>query len=102
MCIFCSVISREIPSDFVYEDENYIVINDIHPKARVHILLIPKRHVASIADMADSDRDTVGGLFLLARDLGHKMNIPGYRLQFNIGKEGGQEVMHLHLHFLAD
>lgn len=102
MCLFCSIIAREIPSARVYEDENYIVLNDIHPKARIHMLLIPKRHIASISDITDSDRDTIGGLFLLARDLGKQMNIPGYQLQFNVGKEGGQEVMHVHLHLLAN
>lgn len=102
MCLFCSLIAREIPSVPVYEDEDYIVLNDIHPKARIHMLLIPKRHIASISDMVDSDRDTIGGLFLLARDLGKQMNIPGYKLQFNVGKEGGQEIMHVHLHLLAN
>lgn len=55
MCLFCSIIAREIPVTPVYEDEHYIVLNDIHPKARVHMLLIPKRHIATISDMADSD-----------------------------------------------
>lgn len=102
MCLFCSIIAREIPSVPVYEDEDYIVLHDIHPKARVHMLLIPKRHISAISDMADSDRDAIGGLFLLARDLAHKMEISGYNLQFNVGKEGGQEIMHVHLHLLAN
>lgn len=101
MCIFCKIISGEIPSAPVYEDENYIVINDIHPKAKTHMLLIPKQHIESIADLENSDDLTIAGLFLLARDLGHEMNIPGYRLQFNVGPEGGQEVMHIHLHMMA-
>lgn len=102
MCLFCSIISHEIPSNPLYEDENYIVINDLYPKARIHMLLLPKKHIAAISDMADVDREIIGWLFLLARDLWHKMNIPGYKLQFNVGKEGGQEIMHIHLHFLAD
>ncbi len=102
MCIFCSIIAHEIPSIPVYEDENYIVINDLYPKARVHMLLIPKKHIPTISDMNDTDKDTVGGLFLIARDLAHKMQISGYKLQFNVGKDGGQEVMHIHLHFLAN
>lgn len=69
MCLFCSIVSREIPAEILYEDGDCIVINDIHPKARVHMLIIPKKHIPSIADMADSDRDIVGGLFLVARDL---------------------------------
>lgn len=102
MCLFCSISSHEIPSTPIYEDENYIVLHDIHPKARVHMLLVPKRHIATISDMADEDGEMIGGLFLLARDLSHKMNISGYKLQFNVGREGGQEIMHVHLHFLAD
>ena len=55
MCLFCSIIARDIPSKTVYEDENYIVLNDLHPKSRIHMLLIPKKHIATIADMADVD-----------------------------------------------
>ncbi len=102
MCLFCSIIAREIPVTPVYEDEHYIVLNDIHPKARVHMLLIPKRHIATISDMADSDEWVVGWLFLLARNLSKQMNIAGYKLQFNVGPEGGQEIMHIHLHMLAN
>ncbi|OIP52042.1 histidine triad nucleotide-binding protein [Candidatus Gracilibacteria bacterium CG2_30_37_12] len=102
MCIFCSIIAHEIPSTPVYEDENYIVINDLHPKARIHMLVIPKKHIATISDMTNVDQNIVGGLFLIARDLAHKIQISGYKLQFNVGKDGGQEVMHIHLHFLAN
>jgi histidine triad (HIT) family protein len=66
------------------------------------MLLIPKKHIATISDMADKDSEVIGWLFLLARDLAFKMNILWYKLQFNVGKEGGQEIMHVHLHFLAD
>lgn len=75
MCIFCSIIAREIPSTPVYEDENYIVINDLYPKARVHMLLIPKKHIPTISDMIDSDQNIIGGLFLIARDLACNMQI---------------------------
>lgn len=84
MCLFCSIIARDIPVTPVYEDENYIVLNDIHPKARIHMLLVPKQHIETISDMEDSDQMMVGGLFLLARDLSRQMGIPGYKLQFNV------------------
>ncbi len=87
MCLFCSFASHEIPVTPVYEDDNYLVLNDIHPKARIHMLLIPKRHIATISDMEDSDQDSIGGLFLLARNLAHEQGISGYKLQFNVGKE---------------
>jgi histidine triad (HIT) family protein len=60
MCLFCSIVSHEIPSMPVYEDKNYIVINDLHPKARTHMLLIPKKHIATISDMADKDSEVIG------------------------------------------
>lgn len=84
MCLFCSFASHEIPVPFVHEDDNYIVLNDIHPKARIHMLLIPKLHIATISDMEDAHQELVGGLFVLARDLARKMDIPGYKLQFNV------------------
>ncbi|MDD2565316.1 MAG: histidine triad nucleotide-binding protein [Candidatus Gracilibacteria bacterium] len=101
-CIFCKIINKEIPVETVFEDDNYIVINDIHPKAKVHMLLIPKKHIETINDLENNDRNLVGGLLLLARDLSKKLNIQGYKLQFNVGEAGGQEVMHIHLHFLAN
>ncbi|MDD2916642.1 MAG: HIT domain-containing protein [Candidatus Gracilibacteria bacterium] len=102
MCLFCSFVSRAIPVSPVYEDDDYIVLDDIHPKSRIHMLLIPKRHIATISDMEDIDQNLIGGLFVIARNLAREMSIPGYKLQFNVGKDGGQEIMHVHLHMLAD
>ena len=102
MCIFCSIIVREIPSTPVYEDENYIVINDIKPQARIDMLLIPKKHIPTIIDLQDNDRDVMGGLLLLARDIGEKMGFSGFRLQFNVGETCGQEVPHVHVHLLVE
>ncbi|MCK9272850.1 histidine triad nucleotide-binding protein [Candidatus Gracilibacteria bacterium] len=101
-CLFCKIINKEIPSEFLYEDENYIVINDLYPKAKTHMLIIPKHHISTITDMTDDDRDIVGGMFLVARNLAKERNIEGYQLTFNVGKGGGQEIMHIHLHFLAN
>lgn len=102
MCLFCSFVSRAIPVSPVYEDDDYIVLDDIHPKSRIHMLLIPKRHIATISDMEDIDQNLIGGLFVIARNLAREMSIPGYKLQFNVWKDGGQEIMHVHLHMLAD
>lgn len=101
-CIFCKIINKDIPVTVVFEDENYIVINDIHPKAKVHMLLIPKKHIETINDLEDNGSALVWWLLLLARDLSAKLNIPGYKLQFNVWKAWWQEVMHIHLHFLAN
>lgn len=102
MCIFCSVIAWETPPNLVYENDEYMVLNNIHPEARIHMVLVPKRHIAAISDIEDSDQNLIGGLFLLARNLAREQGIPGYKLQFNVGKDWGQEIMHVHLHFLAD
>lgn len=101
-CLFCKIINKEIPATPVYEDENYLVINDLRPKAKTHMLIIPKRHISTITDMEDSDSDIVGGMFLVARNLAKERNITGYKLQFNVWKGGWQEIMHIHLHFLAN
>lgn len=101
-CIFCKIINKEIPVETVFEDDNYIVINDIHPKAKVHMLLIPKKHIETINDLENNDRNLVWWLLLLARDLSKKLNIQGYKLQFNVWEAWWQEVMHIHLHFLAN
>lgn len=101
-CLFCKIINKEIPSEFLYEDENYIVINDLYPKAKTHMLIIPKHHISTITDMTDDDRDIVGGMFLVARNLAKERNIEWYQLTFNVWKGGWQEIMHIHLHFLAN
>lgn len=102
MCIFCKIINKEIPSSPVYEDDNYIVLNDINPKAKIHMLLIPKKHIETINDLADEDNILIWNLFLLARDIAKEKGIDGYKLQFNVWKQWWQEVMHIHLHFLAN
>ncbi|EKE27580.1 MAG: Histidine triad nucleotide-binding protein 2 [uncultured bacterium (gcode 4)] len=101
-CIFCKIINKEYHSEPVYEDENYIVLNDLHPKARVHMLIIPKRHIETINHLDDADDVLIWWLFLIARDLAKKMNIGWYKLSFNVWKEWWQEIFHIHLHFLAN
>lgn len=102
MCIFCKIINKEIPSDPIFEDENYLVINDLYPKSRIHMLIIPKKHIDTINDLEESDKDMIWWLFLLAKNISIKENIVGYKLHFNVGKEWWQEIMHIHLHFLAN
>lgn len=101
-CLFCKIINKEIPSVFLYEDENCIVVNDIHPRAKIHMEIIPKKHISTITEMEDVDRDIVGGMFLVARNLAKERNIEWYQLTFNVWKGGWQEIMHIHLHFLAN
>lgn len=102
-CLFCRIIKGEIPSQKVYEDEDVLAFNDIAPVAPVHILVIPKKHITSLAHMQDGDEELVGKIYKvinkIAEEKGFKED--GYRVIVNCGENGGQEVMHLHFHVLA-
>ncbi len=102
-CIFCKIAARQIPSRAVHDDERYYAFHDINPAAPVHVLLIPKRHIATINDLTPEDEDLVGGMFTLAGKLAKELNLaePGYRLVFNCNKDAGQTVFHIHLHLLG-
>ena len=102
-CLFCKIIKGEIASSKVYEDEEILAFKDINPAAPIHILVIPKKHIISLAHMEKEDEALIGRIYgvinEIARDQGFKEN--GYRVIVNCGKDGGQEVMHLHFHLLA-
>lgn len=88
-------------SQHVFEDERVMVIKDIHPKAPVHILVMPKRHIESVAHLGEEDRAEVSYLVYTAKKVAEDLSLKGYKLVFNVGREGGQEVDHLHLHLLG-
>ncbi len=102
-CLFCKIIKGEVPSTKVYEDEYVYAFNDIHPAAPIHILVIPKRHIESLAELKEEDKEYVWKIHeamnKIASEQGFKEN--GYRVIINCGKDSGQEVMHLHYHLLA-
>lgn len=102
-CLFCKISKGEVPSTKVYEDEDIYAFNDINPVAPIHILVIPKKHIASLKDMKKEDEVLVGKIYgvinKIAEEKGFKEK--GYRVIVNCGKEAGQEVMHLHFHVLA-
>lgn len=102
-CLFCNIVSGAVPSDRVYEDEDVFAFRDINPQAPTHILVIPKRHISSVADLTDSDVDIAGKLMVVASKLAGSCGIAGrgFRLVVNAGDEGGQSVNHLHLHLLG-
>ena len=101
MCLFCQIINKEIPATVVYEDEQVIAFNDINPKADVHVLIVPKKHIDSIANLQTEDAELIGYLLLIAQKIADKKGLKGYKLQFNVGKEGGQIIFHIHLHLLG-
>ena len=102
-CAFCRIVARESPADIEYEDDQVLAFKDIYPKAPVHLLIVPKRHIESLAVLESEDAALVGRCVLAARALGERTGYAerGYRLSCNCGPEGGQVVYHLHFHFTA-
>jgi histidine triad (HIT) family protein len=102
-CLFCRIVARETPAELDYEDDHVVAFKDIYPKAPVHLLIVPRRHIASIAAMEPDDVDVIGRCLLAARRLGEMKGFAdrGYRVSVNCGPEGGQHVYHVHFHFLA-
>lgn len=97
-CIFCKIVKGDIPSKKIYEDEDVIAFNDIHPIAPVHFLIVPKLHVESLADCDEHQQTLLGKILLLAPKLAAEQRLKGFRTMINTGREGGQEVFHLHVH----
>jgi len=102
-CIFCRIARGEIPAAAVYEDEEILAFKDISPKAPVHILLIPKKHISGLSDMEEGDAALFGRLNFLAAQIAREQGLAesGYRLITNCGRDSGQEVFHIHYHLLG-
>jgi histidine triad (HIT) family protein len=100
-CIFCKIINRELPAKILFENEDLIVIQNIKPSAPVHHLVIPKEHIRSVMDFEEKDRDIIADMFLAVRDDAKAAGLKGYKTVFNVGREGGQVIDHLHLHLLG-
>jgi len=102
-CLFCKIVDKTIPADWVYEDDQVIAFNDINPQAPVHQLIIPRQHIATINDLDTSHKLLVGHMVTVARDLAAEAGMAenGYRLLFNVNSGGGQEVYHIHLHLVG-
>jgi histidine triad (HIT) family protein len=100
--VFQKIIDRELPADIEYEDDRCIAFRDIHPQAPVHLVVIPKKAIATINDVTEADEALVGHLFVAMREIAAKLGLAGgYRVVSNCGREAGQLVMHLHFHLLA-
>lgn len=102
-CIFCSIVAGEIPAEIVYEDDNVVAFRDLNPVAPTHVLVIPRKHVASLNDTDDGDAALMGTLLLGARSVAKKEGIDasGYRVVVNTMKNAGQVVFHVHVHVLG-
>ncbi|MCA9108989.1 MAG: histidine triad nucleotide-binding protein [Planctomycetaceae bacterium] len=101
--IFKRIIDGEIPADIIFEDEQCLAFKDVHPQAPVHVLVIPRKEIPSIAHLSDEDGSLMGHLLLVVRDLAHQLGLDdGYRVVINTGENGGQTVDHLHVHLLGE
>ena len=102
-CLFCKIEKGDIPSSKVYEDADVIVFNDIAPKAEVHLLVVPRKHIVSLNDLSPVDHDLMGKIMLLLPKLAKQQGlVEGFRTIINTGKGGGQEVFHIHIHLLGN
>ncbi len=102
-CLFCKIVSGEIPCDKIYENDKLIAFRDIDPKAPTHILVIPKKHIRSINELEISDQNLAGEILLAAKEIARIENIEssGYRTIFNTNNDGGQTVYHIHMHVMG-
>ena len=102
-CLFCKIIQGDVPTTFLYEDEDLVVFRDINPAAPVHLLLVPRKHIRSMNDIGENDAAVISKLFFAARQMAKEQEISasGYKLLFNVEKGGGQEIFHIHLHLIG-
>ena len=102
-CLFCRIVNSELDADIVFENETVVAFRDINPKAPTHVLIVPRKHVATINDLEDGDASTVGEMFLAAKAIAAAEGLaePGYRVVMNCNEGAGQSVFHIHLHLLG-
>jgi histidine triad (HIT) family protein len=102
-CLFCGIIEGKIKANVVYQDDALVAFKDVAPKAPVHILIIPRKHIVCVSDIAEQDRDLIGQIFQVAAKLARELGIAesGYRVVVNSGPDAGQSVFHLHFHLLG-
>ena len=102
-CLFCRIVEKKVPADIVYESDDLIAFKDIEPRAPIHCLIIPKKHISTINDIDRSNSNIIGLMYEAAAQLARSFNVDkeGYRVVMNCNSNGGQTVYHIHLHFLA-
>lgn len=102
-CLFCKIVAGEVESDVIYQDDQVVAFKDIAPKAPHHILIIPRKHIATVNDIKETDTMVLGNMFQVAKTIAADLGVSedGYRLVMNCNQHGGQAVYHIHLHLLA-
>lgn len=103
-CLFCKIITGDVASAKVFENEEILAFKDINPATKTHLLIVPKKHIDSVMTLSESegDGDLIGRMVLAARDIAKEKNLTGYQLKFHVGKGGGQIIFHIHLHLLSN
>lgn len=97
-CIFCKIINKELPTEVIFENNNIIVIKDVNPKSKTHLLVIPKKHIESIKEIKEEDKELMGELLITARKVAEKKKLDNYQLHINVGHGAGQIIDHIHMH----
>lgn len=102
-CLFCRIVNRELPSKIAHEDDRVVAFHDISPQAPVHVLIVPRKHIATLNDVTADDTELIAHMFSIARKLAEQLGVAqkGYRTVFNVNAEAGQTVFHLHLHVIG-
>ena len=102
-CLFCKIAQGKIPADIIYEDDRVVAFDDLHPKAPIHKLIIPRKHIATVNDLNTEDNELIGHMTQVAKKLAKdfKVDQSGYRILMNCNKNAGQEVFHIHMHLLG-
>jgi len=102
-CIFCQIVAGKVPSEILYQDEKVVAFRDINPQSPTHLVIIPKKHIPSLARLSEAELPLIGHMVKVANQLAKKEGIAekGYRLAINCGEQGGQLVPHLHMHLLG-
>ncbi len=102
-CIFCKIANKEIGTELIYENENVVAFKDVNPKAPIHVLVIPKKHIETVLDLKEEDKGIICDMYKAINEIARNLGISnkGFRLITNCKEDGGQEVMHLHIHLLA-
>lgn len=100
-CVFCKIVHGELPADILQKSAEAVIFKDINPSVPIHYLIVPKKHISSIKDVLHEDEALLGHIVLLAKEAAEKLSLSGYKLIFNVGRDGGQVIDHIHLHLLG-
>ncbi|MCR4323138.1 MAG: HIT domain-containing protein [Candidatus Azambacteria bacterium] len=101
-CIFCDIVNKTVPADIILENDEVMAFQDVHPKAPVHVLIVPKKHVVSVNEFTEEDAPSIVALMMTAPKVAEAIGVKdGYKIAFNVGRKGGQLIDHVHMHLLA-